>query len=122
MRHSRDELFRYSISEIAKLCGVTARTVRRWRDGTRRPPDLALMLLSRDLGYLDPLWKGWTIRAGSIVSPEGWTVSRNDALAVPLLHQQIAVLNAELRTLRNDVRAAGLEEQPAPADWEIAAG
>jgi hypothetical protein len=35
-------------------------------------------------------WRGWRIGDEEIVSPDGWRTSRNDALAVPLLHGQIA--------------------------------
>lgn len=121
MPPSREALFARPIKEIARICGVSLRTVRRWRDGTRRPPDTALMLLSRDLGYLDPHWRGWTIRGEHIVSPEHWRVSRNDALSVPLLHQQISVLKAENRRLQEALEPS-LDDQPLPATWELEVG
>lgn len=79
------------------------------------------MLLSRDLGYLDPHWRGWTIRGEHIVSPEHWRVSRNDALSVPLLHQQISVLKAENRRLQEALEPS-LDDQPLPATWELEVG
>lgn len=104
-----------SIKEIARLCGVSLKTARRWKDGSTCPPKTALSILSGDLGFLSPHWRGWTIRGENIVSPEQWTVSRNDALSVPLLHQQIAVLKAENRRLQEALEPK-IEDQPQPTE------
>jgi hypothetical protein len=76
------------------------------------------MILSRDLGCFAPEWAGWTIKDEDLVSPDGWTVNRNDALIVPLMHGQIAALRAQVA----DLKAAehdGLEDQPAPDSWDV---
>lgn len=116
--------FGKSSEEIATVCEVDIATARRWKRGATSASPAALMLLSRDLGCLDPAWRGWTIRDSQIISPEGWTVSRNDALSVPLLHSQIAMLRqdlakalAELQALK---RAPEADDQPLPSQWTIA--
>ena len=35
-------------------------------------------------------WRGWRIVDAEIISPDGWRISRNGALAAPLLHGQIS--------------------------------
>ncbi len=60
--------------------------------------------------------KGWTINGGDIVSPEGWTIDRNHALTVPLMHGQISALRQKIATLEKALAAAG---GVADADWEI---
>jgi hypothetical protein len=57
----------------------------------------AAELLQRESAHLRKIarlqrWKGWTINQGDIVSPDGWTINRNQALTVPLLHGQISTL------------------------------
>jgi hypothetical protein len=67
-----------------------------------------------DLSELGAEWEGWHFHQGTLTSPDGWTISRNDALAVPLLHGQISALRAELSKLKAE--ANGLEEQPEPGE------
>lgn len=110
MKQQPDALYGLSIIHIVRVCKVSAKTARRWKTGTTCPPYSALALLAADLGALSSYWRGWTIRGENIVSPEEWTVSRNDALSVPLLRQQVKVLEAELRKIQG-VRDS-LEEQP----------
>lgn len=120
MRHGPSELDGINISEIARICHVSAKTAKRWKDGTVCPPKTALMVLSRDLGWLDPDWRGWKIRGDSIISPDGWTISRNDALSVPLMHGQIAALRGELRKVREAHEQAKFgEDQPLPGAHTI---
>jgi len=76
-----------------------------------------MMVLSRDLGIFAVEWAGWTIRDGSLYSPEGWSVTRNDALAVPLLRQQVNHYQAENRMLRE--KPPDIDEQPTPAEWDL---
>lgn len=77
------------------------------------PPSTALMVLARDLGMFDPSWRGWRICGEQLVSPEGWTTTRGEAMSVQILHQQIAILKAELRKATETL---ALEEQPSPAE------
>jgi hypothetical protein len=119
----RNVLFGISVSEIASICQVDLATARRWKRGATCPPAAALMLLSRDLGYLDPDWRGWRIQGGLIISPDQWTVSRNDALSVPLLHGQIAALRHDLARAREQLeelkRTPQADDQPLPSTWVI---
>lgn len=69
------------------------------------------MILRRDLGCFAVEWRGWTINGEDLVSPDGWCVNRNDALAVPLMHGQIAALRAKIRGLEAEVNG-DLEDQP----------
>jgi hypothetical protein len=68
------------------------------------------MVIAGDLGFLDPCWRGWTIRDGRLISPEGWEASVGDVLSLPLLRSQLAIYQAELRKLKAD----DFEDQPLP--------
>lgn len=116
MKRQPPELYGIGIKEIAECCGVTERTARRWKEGTRCPPASALMILRRDLGCFSEHWKGWTIRDKDITAPWGWTIARDHALTVPLLHGQIATLRVELAKLKKALAAAGGNTD---TDWTI---
>lgn len=123
MLRPEDILYGIPVKEIARICEVDLTTARRWKRGARCPPSSALMLLSRDLGYLDPRWAGWTIRSGDIVSPEGWRASPGDVLSIQLTQAQLSAYRTENRSLKaalDDAEAATFEEQPMPHQWEIA--
>jgi hypothetical protein len=66
------------------------------------------MILSGDLGHFDPAFKGWTMRDGKLISPEGWEATPGDVLALPLLRAQLANYQAAERA------ELGIEEQPSP--------
>ena len=117
MRSRPEELYGISISELARICHVSLKTAARWKAGTSCPPATALMIISADLGCFAPEWRGWTVNGPNLVSPDGWTISRNDALAVPLMHGQISALRSELGKERE---RNALEEQPQPDSWDIA--
>ena len=122
MLRAADVLYGIQVKEIARICGVDLSTARRWKRGAKCPPQTALMLLSRDLGFLAPEWAGWTINGEDLVSPDGWCVNRNDALIVPLMHGQIAALRAKIRDLEAADDTEGLEDQPAPGELPAIAG
>ncbi len=106
--------------EIARICNVDVATARRWKRGATLPTPAALMILSRDLGHLDPLWEGWTVRGGQIISPEGWKISRDDALSIPLMHGQIAALRRDLADAKaalDKLQASQTDDQPLPEQW-----
>jgi hypothetical protein len=109
------EIYGIPISELARICHVSLKTAGRWKAGTTCPPQSAMLLLSGDLGSLDPEWRGWLVRGGVLHSPEGWEISRNDVLATPLMRQQLAAYQSELRQIQE--RLDAMPEQPAPADW-----
>jgi len=73
------------------------------------------MVLRRDLGCFAAEWRGWTINGEDLVAPDGWTVNRNDALIVPLMHGQISALRAEIAKLKAEPDES-MEEQPLPSD------
>jgi hypothetical protein len=73
------------------------------------------MLLAADLGIFDPVWKGWCLRRGNLISPEGWEITRGDVISSPLLRQQLAAYKTELRRLKEAV--VSIQDQPTPAEW-----
>jgi hypothetical protein len=107
-------LYGIPTAEIARICCVSLRTARRWKDGARRPPATSLMILSADLGVFDPAWCGWVIRRGILISPEGWEVSTGEIMATPLMRMQILAYQREQRIAKAAVDA--LEEQPSLHD------
>lgn len=115
-------LFGFSVKEIARVCQVDITTARRWKRGAICPPLGAIALLEGDLGFLDPLWSGWKLQRGSLLSPESWEITKNDVLATPLMRSQLAAYQSENRALKRDLadaQANRLEEQPRPEDWEV---
>lgn len=74
---------------------------------------MAVLMLTGDLGSLDPQWAGWILRNGNIYSPEGLEVSIGDVRSVPFLRMQLATYQTENRKLREPK----IEEQPAPSEW-----
>lgn len=109
------ELNGLSLNEIATTCHVSERTARRWKAGTMCPPESALMLLRKDLGAFSPYWKGWTLRGKQIISPDGWEIARDHALALPLVHSQIRTLRQELARAKQALADAGGDT----GDWEV---
>ena len=94
--------------EIARICRVSLKTAMRWKHGDTHPPQTALMILTGDLGYLDPAWRGWMLQDGKLVSREGWEVTAGDVLSLPLLRAQIATYQAKERQI------LAMDEQPEP--------
>jgi transcriptional regulator with XRE-family HTH domain len=109
------ELFGFPDKHIAKVCGVSLKTAQRWKAGQSVPPKTALMILARDLGCFAAEWHGWTVNGEDLVSPDGWTINRNDALVVPFMHGQISALRQQVAELQESEHD-GLEEQPAPGE------
>lgn len=52
------ELYGIPEEEIARICGVHVRTARRWKQGIRKPPATALMILARDHSAATHLLEG----------------------------------------------------------------
>ena len=88
------------------------------------------MILSRDLGFIHPRWKGWVINdLGELCSPENWIATPGDVLAIQLTQLQLGDYRRENRALKqaleeldNELYLREFEEQPRPQDWEIATG
>lgn len=76
---------------------------------------MAILLIRGDLGCFDPAWRGWKARGGKLISPEGWEITVNDVLALPLTRQQLAAYQGELRRSREE--ALLRQEQPTPEVW-----
>lgn len=112
MRARRPELYGIPISELARMCHVSLRTARRWKAGTRCPPETALMILRGDLGCHDPEWSGWSIHRGKLFSPEGWDATPGEILGLPILRLQVQNYQLQERIARRALEA--LDEQPLP--------
>ena len=117
MGKPHSSLYGIPINEIAYLCRVDLSTARRWKRGAICPPYTATALLDGDLGAFGEYWRGWRVEREEIVSPDGWRIRRDDALAVPLLLGQIEALRGELRGVKE--AAESLEEQPRPEEWLV---
>lgn len=77
------------------------------------------MILRGDLGIFAAEWTGWSINGEELVPPHGgWSIRRDDALSVPLMHAQISALRSELVEARS-AKGDFLEEQPTPDQWEF---
>lgn len=109
------EIYGIPISELARICQVSLKTARRWKDGSTCPPESALILLRADLGCFDAGWQGWRLRRGNLISPEGWEITMGDVISSPILRQQLAAFKTELKRLRAEAEV--LNEQPLPSEW-----
>lgn len=109
-------LYGWSVNDLVRICQVDISTARRWKRGAFCPPKTALMMLARDLGCFSDYWHGWTINGEDIVSPEGWTINRNHALTVPLMHGQISALRQKIALLEKQLKdAGGIRDM----EWEL---
>lgn len=73
------------------------------------------MLLAADLGCFSPEWSGWRLKGQDLISPEGWRIARGQVMIVPLLRQQLAAYEVELKRLRQG--SLSTQEQPLPEVW-----
>jgi hypothetical protein len=123
------ELYGLSASYIARVCHVDLATARRWRRGATCLPYTARVLLTGDLSGFGPQWRGWKMKGGCIVSPEGWAATPGDVMMVQLAQLQLGdyrrenrALKAVVAELEAEVERNQFEEQPLPDQWEIAVG
>jgi hypothetical protein len=122
MQDPKDILFGKQIKEIVRVCGVDITTARRWKRGAQRPPDWALCLLTGDLSFFDPKWRGWRLIRGDLVSPENWVITQGDVLAQRLVAAQISSYQVENRALKAklaELERGGYEDQPTPDAWDV---
>lgn len=115
MKKPHTVLYGIPINEIARICRVSLKTAARWKDGTICPSYCAIQMLARDLSCFAPEWRGWTIKGEELLSPEGWSITRNDVLAAPLLRAQVAMYQIENRELRGLAELFD-EDQPLPSE------
>ena len=73
-------------------------------------PETARMLIAGDLGCFDPDIRGWSIRNGKLISPEGWEATAAEILTIPLMRAQFSVYQAKER------QVVATDEQPLPGD------
>ena len=73
---------------ISEWCGVSTRTDRAYKNGTRKPSKAVrrLFALHRDGRVFGPTWTGWTVKPESLVDPDGNETSRQ------LLHHYAMVM------------------------------
>jgi hypothetical protein len=64
---------------VARWCGVSLSTVRSYKTGKRKPSPavVRLFMLHRERRVLGSEWKGWLVKPGSIVDPDGNETSRS---------------------------------------------
>jgi hypothetical protein len=79
-------------------------------------------VLSGDLGFLDPAWRGWRLKDGHLLSPESWELSMGDVLASRLHEAQLAAWRKEVRDMKAlvaEYERGGYEDQPTPDSWDV---
>jgi hypothetical protein len=122
MLDPKDTLFGIPVKEIARICGVDITTARRWKRGAICPPQSALSVLSGDLGFLDPAWRGWKLRQGCLWSPEGWEIRMSDVLASRLHEAQLREWRLQVSIMKAKVaelERGGYEDQPTADQWDV---
>jgi hypothetical protein len=122
MLDPKEILFGLSIKYISQSCDVDLTTARRWKRGAICPPQSALAVLSGDLGFLDPAWRGWRLKDGHLLSPESWELSMGDVLASRLHEAQLAAWRKEVRDMKAlvaEYERGGYEDQPTPDSWDV---
>ncbi|MGH7144764.1 MAG: DUF3653 domain-containing protein [Planctomycetota bacterium] len=108
------ELPFWTVAGLRERAGVSVVTLRRWKR-TGRLPRWAIILvaiLSGELEQVDPAFAGWLIRAGELISPEGWRFTPGEIRSIPFLYGQVRLWRDEALTYRNtpQQRELALEE------------
>lgn len=95
-----------SQQQAADACGVGLKQLRRWESGQSPVPlapyRLMVILGERDLGEIEPSWRGWLLRGEALGTPEGETLQRT-------LHQEMPYLIGAAHA--REYKAAQLAEQ-----------
>jgi hypothetical protein len=103
-----------SDSEAAKLCDVTERTWRRWRDGQASVPRSVRRLLTHYAGEVpstDRSWRGFVFRGGQLIAPNGESVTASEIEHRRMGEQRLAHLEATVKQLEFWRTRAGRAEQ-----------
>ena len=77
---------RATYSDVARLCGVTTRTVKLWE--RTQAPIYAISLLKMLAGFPDG-WDGWRFSNGLLWTPEGTSYNAGTIRAIPYLMAQL---------------------------------
>jgi len=96
-----DPLDGIGAERIAELTGVHVSTARRWKRTGKRPRWVAPFLAMAIGGELAPIahpWRGWILRGGCLISPEGWSFQPGEIRSLPLLHAQVRTYQQQART------------------------
>lgn len=90
----RSIFYSYPAQVIAAWCGVTVAAARLYKSGRRKPSRAVLRLftLYREERVLGPLWRGWIIREGTLVDPDGNATTQAQLRAYWLVMQYAAEL------------------------------
>lgn len=91
-----------TVEGCADLLRVSVRTVRNWESGTVRPPYAAykLMRIMRGGKLLGPEWRGFTVRADRLNTPEGHAFHVGDLSWWSLLVRQAREFQRMMRERR----------------------
>jgi len=95
----------FSVADAAKFLQVTPRTVHEWISGRVRIPYAAYKLMRLQLHYELPgdAWRGWSLSAGRLYTPEGHELNPHDFTWWSLLCRKASMFS----TLYAQQRAAG---------------
>jgi transcriptional regulator with XRE-family HTH domain len=91
---------------LAELTGCDVSSARRWRRRRRLPEAIARLIeLTRDgeLGAVAGAWRGWALREGVLISPEGAEFTPGAVRAGPLHVATVQHLRGELAALTASV-------------------
>lgn len=109
IRTDADLLSGLTVAELVSLTGTHRTTATRWKHGNPLPEPVRRLLAIVAHGELDQLgFRRWRIVAGHLYSPEGWEYSPGEILALTLLRQQLASLQAKDRAFK------AMTAQPEP--------
>lgn len=78
---------------VAQVLGVPLRTVNRWARQGSMPAQWALLYAlytDADLGVIDERWRGFKLREGSLILPEGTALTHGELRAVPMLEAMLS--------------------------------
>ena len=95
---------RLTVSQVADLCGVSVRTVKRWLDDGA--PLMAYSLIQAHAGSLEPFgWDGWSLRNGVLFSPTGLEYTPNEINAWHFKYQELASLRSRCERMKEEISA-----------------
>lgn len=107
----RDDWLQLQVPDVARLAGVSEKTVYHWIAGSKNPSPQVMALLEIVAGGVLP-WKGWTDWrfepvTGRLIAPNGVHFSPSEAMwpafqkeQIRALEADLAAKNAEIATLR----------------------